>query len=91
MSDEVSRGPEDEARMLWDTLIGEREDDQAIAWYLHLTERQRVLDAVSQGIAHERAAACWELAQEGASYATIAGLTGLTRARVQQLVERARA
>jgi hypothetical protein len=46
--------------------------------------------AVIGQLATIRAAAVAELHRAGASYAAIAGTTGLTRARVQQLVEAGR-
>lgn len=85
-------GPQ-EARAAAESEIG----GIAAAWpgdplprYAALTARQAHYQAVSEGLAEARAAVVYEMSAGGASYGRIAGLTGLTRARAQQLAERGR-
>lgn len=58
-------------------------------WRRACAAYERAAAAVTAA-ADERAAAAAEMHDAGLSYADIAALVGLTRARVQQLVERAR-
>jgi DNA-directed RNA polymerase specialized sigma24 family protein len=59
--------------------------------YLELTREQEAHDAASRRLAALRAQTLAGMHAAGSSYAQIAEQTGLTRARVQQLVERGRA
>lgn len=74
----------------WDALVGARVDD-GMGWWNHLGECRAVVAAVLGRTAEERAAtlARWH-ARGGVSYADIAKEVGLTRARVQQLVQQGR-
>lgn len=82
--------PQELAAVL-DGLIGDRAaDEHDLAWYAHLTSRQALLTAAAAEVAGMRARLVAGLHAEGQSYAAIAATTGLTRGRVQQLVERGR-
>ena len=59
--------------------------------YLKATEKESQLRQAADEAAWERARALAEMHRSGMSYGKIAEATGLSRARVQQLVERARA
>lgn len=62
-----------------------------VRWHSYLASKQRSLAALIAEIASTRAAVVAEMyAEPGASYATVALRLGLSRAKVQQLVERAR-
>lgn len=58
--------------------------------YLEATRAQALHQAVAAAIADRRAVLLARMHDGGASYRQIADVTGLTRARVQQLVERGR-
>ena len=58
--------------------------------YRRASQVQDLHRSVTDDLGHVREYAIGELHDEGRSYAEIARLTGLTRARVQQLVERGR-
>lgn len=58
--------------------------------YRGLTARQAAAQATVNDLAGERAALLAHWHARGLSYATIAERTGLTRARVQKMVERGR-
>lgn len=84
----------EEARAVTESEI----EDIAAAWpgdplarYAALTARQAHYQAVSEGLAEARAALVREMNAQGASYGRIAEMTGLTRARVQQLAGRGKA
>ena len=62
-----------------------------ITTYLEATEKESQLRQAADEAAWERAWALAEMHRSGMSYRKIAEATGLSRARVQQLVERARA
>jgi DNA-directed RNA polymerase specialized sigma24 family protein len=82
--------PQELAAIL-DGLIGDPADDEHdLAWYAHLTSRQALLTAAVDEVAGMRARALAGLHAQGQSYGQIAAVTGLTRGRVQQLVERGR-
>lgn len=74
---------------VWQALIGERDVDD-MPWWIHLSSRSALLSELLRRVSDERAriAARWHA--EGDSFAVIAARVGLTRARVQQLVERGR-
>lgn len=81
-----------EVSAVLDTLIGDREpDDDALTWYRHLSSRQALLTAAVDKIAAARAAAALELYEEIGTYRKVADLLGVGHARVQQLIETARA
>lgn len=73
-------------------LVGERsggEPDES--WYAHLSSRQALLEAAAARLATQRAELVAHMHADGSqSYATLAVALGLSRARVQQLVERGR-
>jgi DNA-directed RNA polymerase specialized sigma24 family protein len=58
--------------------------------YLEATRAQVLHQAVAAAIADRRAELLARVHANGASYQTIADMVGLTRGRVQQLVERGR-
>jgi hypothetical protein len=80
-----------EVDAVWEALIGEREVDDAIEWWTHLSARLALLDEVERRVHDERARIVerWHRV-DGDSFAIIGARIGLTRARVQQLVERGR-
>lgn len=83
--------PQELATVLNDMVGDQDGDEHDLAWYVHLTSRQALLAAAVDEIAAMRARAVAGIhATDGLSYADIAACTGLTRARVQQLVERGR-
>lgn len=59
--------------------------------YLEATEKESRFRQAADEAARERAWALAEMHRSGMSYGKIAEVTGLSRARVQQLVERDRA
>ncbi len=80
-----------EVDVVWQALIGERDVDDDMEWWTHLTARRALLGAVSARIGDELAAVAerWHRV-DGDSFATIGARVGLTRARAQQLVQRGR-
>lgn len=62
----------------------------ALTRYLQIMDRQVAAEADVTRLADERAACLAEMSGAGWSLAQIAEATGLSRARVQQLVTRAR-
>jgi hypothetical protein len=82
--------PQELAAIL-DGLVGDQDTaEHDLVWYVHLTSRQALLAAAVDEIAGMRSRAVAGMHAAGESYAGIAAVTGLTRARVQQLVERGR-
>lgn len=79
-----------EVDAVWAALIGDRDGDDDMAWWVHLSSRAALLAEVARRVADERArlAAAWHAS--GDSFAVIGARVGLTRARAQQLVERGR-
>lgn len=75
---------------VWNTLVGDRDVDDDMEWWTHLSSRGALLAAVQTRIADERArlAAAWS--REGDSLAVIARRIGMSRARAQALVARGR-
>lgn len=72
-------------------------EDIAAGWpgdplprYTALTAQQAHYQAVSDTLSKARAAVVAQMNNDGMSYAQIERLTGLTRGRVQQLVEKGR-
>lgn len=61
-----------------------------IETYLEATERETRLRQAAEEAAAERSRALAELHRSGMSYGKISEATGLSRSRVQQLVERYR-
>ncbi len=85
--DEVQSSPlDDVVERVVASLIKERDP-----WirYEALTRAQAVYDAVTVRVAAERARAVADMHDAGLSYGRIAEVIGFTRARAQQLVERA--
>lgn len=82
----------DELAALLTTVVGTRSVDEVDeSWYAWLSGRQALLQAAVDRVSHQRAALVALMHSEvGQSYATVAARTGLSRARVQQLVERSR-
>lgn len=80
-----------EVDAVWQALIGERDMDDAIEWWTHLSSRLALIDEVQRRAHDERAriAETWHRV-DGDSFAAIAARVGLTRGRAQQLVERGR-
>lgn len=75
-----------------DLAAAEEIEDIAAAWpgdplprYAALTSRQAHYTAVAGRLADARAAVIAQMRKDGMSYGQIAAVTGLTRARVQQL------
>ncbi|MGV7251943.1 helix-turn-helix domain-containing protein [Mycobacterium kansasii] len=62
--------------------------DDPLARYEHAGREQQSAEAVVTRMSDLRARCLAELHADGWSYATIAAATGLSRARVQQLVQR---
>lgn len=58
--------------------------------YVEATERESMRRIEADQAAEDRASALAEMHELGASYGKLAELVGLSRARVQQLVERGR-
>jgi DNA-directed RNA polymerase specialized sigma24 family protein len=81
----------DEVDTLWELLIGPRGTTDDHTWLTHLTRQGECLVHLAQRIGDERARIIEHWHQDGESYATIATRLGVTRGRVQQLVERGRA
>lgn len=78
-------------------VISAEVEDIAAAWpgdplprYTALSARQAHYQAVSEGLAEARAACVYEMHEDGASYARIAELAGLTRARARRAAGRHR-
>lgn len=61
-----------------------------ITTYLKATEKETQLRKAADEAAAERARALAEMHRLGMSYGKISEATGLSRSRVQQLIERAR-
>lgn len=83
----------EEARAVFESEI----DDIAAGWpgdplprYAALSARQAHYQSVANGLSGARAAVLADMHDKGMSYARIAEATGMTRARVQQLVEKGR-
>lgn len=76
---------------VWAALIGDRDGDDDMPWWIHLSSRLALLIETGRRIHDERAriAERWHRVDQD-SFATIAARVGLTRARAQQLVERGR-
>lgn len=90
----MAEGYEAEAQevdAVWQALIGERDVDDDMEWWTHLSSRLALLAEVHRRIGDERAriAERWHRV-DGDSFAVIGGRVGLTRGRAQQLVERGR-
>jgi len=77
-----------EVDALLDAVVGDRNDTDLAHWYAHLSSRQALLTAAASRVADLRAGTVAGMHAEGLSYARIAGTVGMSRARVQQLVER---
>lgn len=80
-----------EVDAVWQALIGERNVDDDMEWWTHLSARLALLAEVERRVHDERAriTETWHRVH-GDSFAAIGGRVGLTRARAQQLVERGR-
>ena len=76
---------------VWDAVVGERDVDDDMEWWTHLSSRLALLAETERRVHDERAriAEKWSRVDKD-SYATIGERVGLTRARAQQLVERGR-
>jgi len=77
-----------------DAMVGHREpDDDAITWYRHLSSRQSLVAEVVDRIAALRAGAVAELYEQmdSTSIARVGDQLGLSKARADQLITRARA
>lgn len=72
-------------------LVGERDMDDDMQWWVHLSSRLALLAETERRIHDERArlAEKWSRV-DGDSYAVICERVGLHRSRAQQLVERGR-
>jgi DNA-directed RNA polymerase specialized sigma24 family protein len=64
--------------------------DDPSAMFARASAMEALYRAAANRAADYRARACARMSMDGLSYAQIAKLTGLTRSRVQQLVERGR-
>jgi hypothetical protein len=84
---------ESEVRAFLDSLIGPRSPDEVDeAWHAYLASRQRLLSETASRVADMRAAFTAAMyAEPVASYATLANGLGLSRAKIQQMIERDRA
>lgn len=82
-----------EVQAVYDALIGDRDGEDLLPRYMHLSSRQSLLDAVIVRLADERAQLAAELYAdlgEGRSFAAVADRLGISRARAQQMIERSR-
>lgn len=82
-----------EIQAVYDTLVGDRDGEDLLPRYIHLSSRQSLLDAVIVRLADERARLAAELYAdlgEGRSFASVADRLGVSRARAQQMIERSR-
>lgn len=77
-----------DAHALWAALIGDREGGDAMPRFVWLSSRGALLAEVARLVSEERSLIAARWSGDGDSYATIAARTGLTRSRVQQLVQR---
>ena len=78
------------ADTLLTVLVGDRDTDDDMQWWQHLTTRAAVLTEVTQWVGDERALIIEGWHCGGDSFAVIGNRVGLTRSRVQQLVTRGR-
>jgi hypothetical protein len=82
----IRSSDEEVAASILSALLGQQDP---LARYDALTRAQGVYEALAKRIAAERARAVAEMHAAGLSYGRIAETIGFTRARAQQLVERA--
>lgn len=80
-----------EVDAVWQAVVGERDIDDDMEWWTHLSSRLALLAETERRVHDERAriAERWSRV-DGDSFAAIGDRIGLTRARAQQLVERGR-
>jgi hypothetical protein len=90
MQAESRRGQPSETQDMVERVVADLlAESDPLRRYEALTKAQLVYDAISGRLAAERARSVAEMHGSGLSYAQIAGVLGFTRARAQQLVERA--